>query len=397
MPPDGRTGRHSDPHRLRRSRASDRRPRTRVRVPDPGAHADIEVLDVLAISNVLFRKLYAGGYLGLVRHAPAAMGWLYEAMDRPNGRLQDTVRIGIQNLNKLPTVRYLLRRRPQLIVNTHYLPAEIVSQMRRAGQLDCPQVTVTTDYDTHRIWVQEPTERYYTATEDGKVYLTTSGPASESILVTGIPVRPGFDQPLSRDEARRRCQLDPARPVVLLLCGGFGVGPIAELLRELILMPADAQVVVIAGRNEKLRQRLDAQIRAAKRPAPRRRVYRADARVDARRRRRGDQARRPDRGRVAGLRTAADHRQPHPRPGNPQQRLPARTWGRHQGQQLAPARPPRRGPVSGPSPAVGACAPRRAIARPQAARDIAADALRVLASRRGTAVSAVTPSARRQP
>lgn len=230
----------------------------------PGA--DVEVLDVLAISNAYFRRLYAGGYLGLVRYAPAAMGWLYDTMDRPGRRIYNAVRVGIQNLNRLPTTRYVRQRRPRLIVNTHYLPAEFVAQMRRAGQLDCPQVTITTDYETHRLWAQEPTERYYTATQEGKVYLTSWGVAPERVLVTGIPVRPGFAQPLPWEEARRRCELDIARPVVLLLCGGLGVGPTAELLRELIAMSADAQVVVIAGRNEKLRARLDSQAGATTRP-----------------------------------------------------------------------------------------------------------------------------------
>ena len=226
----------------------------------------IEILDVLAISNILFRKLYGDGYLGLVRHLPTAMGWLYDAMDRPDRRGQDAARIWIQNLNKLPTVRFLLQRRPALIVNTHYLPAEIVAQMRRAGQLACPQVTITTDYETHRIWAQEPAERYYTATEDGKVYLTTWGVAPERVLVTGIPVRPGFDQTLDTGEARRRCGLAPNCPVVLLLCGGFGVGPIGGLLHELATMPGAAQVVVIAGRNEALRGRLERQAVGARRP-----------------------------------------------------------------------------------------------------------------------------------
>jgi processive 1,2-diacylglycerol beta-glucosyltransferase len=234
----------------------------RAQAPD----VSIEVLDVLTISNLLFRKLYAGGYLGLVRHLPTAMGWLYDAMDRPGGRGQDAARVWLQNLNKLPIVRYVLQRRPGLIVNTHYLPAEIVAQMRRAGQLACPQVTITTDYETHRIWAQEPAERYYTATQDGKVYLTTWGVAPERVLVTGIPVRPGFDQTLDPGEARRRCGLDPTRRVVLLLCGGFGVGPIAALLRELVFMPGVVQVVVIAGRNETLRSRLEQQ--AAGAPCP---------------------------------------------------------------------------------------------------------------------------------
>ncbi|MCK4341139.1 MAG: glycosyltransferase [Phycisphaerae bacterium] len=234
----------------------------RKQAPD----SELEVLDVLAISNGMFRQAYAGGYLGLVRYAPAAMGWLYDTMDRPGRRLYNTIRIWIQNFNKLPTTRYVRQRRPRLIVNTHYLPAEIVAQMRNADELDCPQVTITTDYETHRLWAHEPTERYYTATPDGKAYLTTLGVAPERIVVTGLPVRPGFEAELERHEACRRCALDPAKPIVLLLCGGFGVGPTGELLRELSSMPAEAQVVVIAGRNEKLRRRLELQSERTTRP-----------------------------------------------------------------------------------------------------------------------------------
>jgi processive 1,2-diacylglycerol beta-glucosyltransferase len=226
----------------------------------------VEVLDVLTIANVLFRKLYAGGYLGLVRHAPAVMGWLYQTMDRPRHAVLDALRIWIQDLNKRPIVQYLQQRRPALVVNTHYLATEIVAQMRRAGQIACPQVTITTDYETHRIWVHEPNERYYTATEDGKFDLTRCGVPPERIRVTGIPVRPGFAERLDRAAARRRCGLELDRPAVLLLCGGFGVGPTAELLRELVFMPADAQVIVITGRNEKLRARLQRQVAGGTRP-----------------------------------------------------------------------------------------------------------------------------------
>jgi processive 1,2-diacylglycerol beta-glucosyltransferase len=226
-----------------------------LRAGAPGA--EVEVIDALALTNALFRQAYAGTYLQLVQHAPAAFGWLYEAMDRPGGGFWDAARGWIQNLNMAPVVRHILGRRPALIVNTHYLPAEIVAHMRRAGQLACPQVTVTTDYETHRMWVQEPTERYYTATEEGKTYLTTWGVEPQRILVTGIPVRPGFEQALGRAVACQRCGLDPGAPVVLVLCGGFGVGPITAMFRELVHMAHQAQIVVIVGRNEALRAKLE--------------------------------------------------------------------------------------------------------------------------------------------
>ncbi len=227
----------------------------------------ISVLDVLAIANPLFRKLYAGGYLGLVRHWPAAMGWLYDTMDRPDPGLSDWLRIAIQDANKGPIVRTIQRRRPRLIVHTHYLSAEIVAQMRRTRQIDCPHVIVTTDYETHRMWARQPAERYYTATEDGKSYLTTFGVPPERIFVTGIPVRPGFAPAEDVAAARRECGLNPDIPVVLLLCGGFGVGPIVDIFSELLAMPAAAQIVVIVGRNEPLRRRLEEVARRV--PGPR--------------------------------------------------------------------------------------------------------------------------------
>ncbi len=228
--------------------------------------ADVEVLDVLTRTNRFFRWMYGAGYLELVRVSPAAFGWLYDATDRPPGRWSEACRIRFQNLHTRPIADYVRERRPDLIISTHFLPAEIVAQLRRRAAIATPQVIVTTDYETHRMWVQTPAERYYAATELGKHYLSTWGVPAERVRVTGIPIRPGFESVLPQDEARRRCGLDPAQPVVLLLCGGFGVGPIGEVLRELVAMPAAAQVVAITGRNEMLRQRLEVQSRIARRP-----------------------------------------------------------------------------------------------------------------------------------
>jgi processive 1,2-diacylglycerol beta-glucosyltransferase len=219
--------------------------------------ADVEVVDVLAISNGMFRRLYAGGYRGLVRYAPSAMGWLYNTMDRPGQRIYDGLRILIQDLNKLPMTRYVRQRRPDLIINTHYLPAEIGAQMRSNGQLDCPQLTICTDYETHRLWAQPPTERYYTATELGKAYLGTWGVPAADVRVTGIPVRAAFETVVERGVAREACGLAPDRPVVLLLCNGFSQGTAKELFHELLRLPAHVQIAAVCGYAGDLKERLE--------------------------------------------------------------------------------------------------------------------------------------------
>ncbi|QOJ14280.1 MAG: glycosyltransferase [Planctomycetia bacterium] len=216
----------------------------------------VEVLDVLDLTNRLFRALYAGGYLAIVNHAPGAMGWLYEMMDRPGTRIRDAIRTGVQNLCSRRVAALLRERRPRLIINTHFLAAELVAQLRRRGALDCPQFTVTTDFETHRLWVQPPTERYFTATPEGKAYLASFGVPSDSIRVSGIPVRAEFEQPLDRADARSRLGLPLHRPIVLMLCGGFGVGPAERVLAALRAAPGAPHVVVICGRNHALHARL---------------------------------------------------------------------------------------------------------------------------------------------
>lgn len=216
----------------------------------------IEVHDILESAHPFFRRLYAGGYAALIRRAPAVMGLLYEAFDRPNHTLRDRLRISLQMAGLRGTIRYLLQRRPRLIVNTHFLAAELVARLRREGRLDCPQATVTTDFEAFRLWIQEPTERYYVATELGCAYLAACGVAAERIRVSGIPVRPAFLTPLERVEARQRVGLVAERPVLLLVCSGLGVRRSQELLRSLRTLPRDVQIVVVAGGDERVRVRL---------------------------------------------------------------------------------------------------------------------------------------------
>ncbi len=224
---------------------------------------EVERLDALELMSRFFRGLYAGGYSALVRYAPPLMGWLYDALDqRPKGP-NERLRLFIQNRFTPPLARYLVRRSPHLIVSTHFLPAEVVAELRRDGRLRCPHAIVTTDLETHRLWVQEPAERYYTATESGRHGLTTWGVAAERVRVTGIPVRAGFAEVLDANAARARVGLAADRPVVLVLYSWFSPRLLAQVVRELLTLPRDTQLAVMVGRNVELGCRLAQQARTA--------------------------------------------------------------------------------------------------------------------------------------
>jgi processive 1,2-diacylglycerol beta-glucosyltransferase len=223
--------------------------------------AVVRNVDVLELTNAAFRRLYGKAYLDMVNRAPHVLGYFYDLLDQPSrtGRSRsDRLRLAVEKLNLRALIRFLKDDPWDLVMNTHFLPAEIIASLRRKGELNVTQVTVTTDFDTHRLWVNQPCDHYFTATTEGAEYLAHWGVPRDTISVTGIPIHPVFSKPKDRGECLQRLGLGQDRPVVLQLAGGFGVGPIAKLFNTLLEVEKPMQLVVIAGRNEVVKGQLEA-------------------------------------------------------------------------------------------------------------------------------------------
>jgi processive 1,2-diacylglycerol beta-glucosyltransferase len=221
-------------------------------------NAFVKNLDVLELTNKTFRRLYGQAYLDLVDRAPHVLGYLYDLLDRPRSQSQrsDSLRVLVERLN-LRNVLTLLQNEPwDIIINTHFLPAEIIASLRRDEKINTPHLTVTTDYETHRLWVTKPCDHYCTATEEGAAYLEHWGVNGRDITVTGIPIHPAFNEP----KDRARCLLSQGlvgdRIIVLQLAGGFGVGPVENIYRALLEIGVPLEIVSVTGRNDQMKKEL---------------------------------------------------------------------------------------------------------------------------------------------
>lgn len=137
--------------------------------------AAVRNVDVLTLANMAFRRVYGKGYFDFASFAPHLLGYMYDRLDRPKtqrGKVAppDRLRIAFQKLNMRPFLK-LLRSEPwDIVVSTHFLSAEIISALRLSGNISVPQVTVTTDFMAHRMWVQEPCEHFFAACEESAAY-----------------------------------------------------------------------------------------------------------------------------------------------------------------------------------------------------------------------------------
>jgi len=211
-------------------------------------------VDVLNYTNKLFRHLYSKAYIDLVNKMPEVPGWFYDKLDKP--WKNERRRLALDKLNTRPFVKLLKEYRPDLIVCTHFLPAEIVSWLKAKERLSSRQVIIVTDFDVHAMWLVHHYEHYFVAIEEARVYLEVLGIPAEKITVSGIPIDPVFGIKKDKQEMRAKHGLTPDRTTILLSAGGFGVGSVDALVSSLLPLQHRAQIVAICGRNEELKKRL---------------------------------------------------------------------------------------------------------------------------------------------
>jgi processive 1,2-diacylglycerol beta-glucosyltransferase len=119
-------------------------------------------------------------------------------------------------------------------------------------------VSVVTDFEAHALWMNNCVDLYCVAAEETKARLVARGATAENILATGIPISARFSANPDRDSVRKTMGVRDDLPIVLVLSGGFGMGPVAEILAELDKVGQQFQTVVVTGRNEELRRELAA-------------------------------------------------------------------------------------------------------------------------------------------
>jgi processive 1,2-diacylglycerol beta-glucosyltransferase len=219
-------------------------------------NCESEHIDALEHVSKLFQRLYDKAYIRMVGRAPDLMGLLYERTDKPWRHPRE--RLAMDRLNTQPMIRLLKKIQPDLCVATHFLPTEILAWLIARKKLQARHAIVVTDYDVHALWLCRTVDRYYVAMQESLEYLANIGVPREKLHVTGIPIDPLFEKPVSAADARKKLGLAASEPVLLLSAGGYGVGPLEQLVKDLLAVERPWQIVAIAGKSEPLKKRLDA-------------------------------------------------------------------------------------------------------------------------------------------
>jgi 1,2-diacylglycerol 3-beta-galactosyltransferase len=157
------------------------------------------------------------------------------------------------------TLRKVIRQHPaDMIVSLHPLANDPF--LHALGKNRPPFITVVTDLvTTHTLWYHKDTDLCLVPTEAAQQRALQAGLSPDQVRLVGLPVADRFCQPVGDPTALREklgWPIDP--PVVLLVGGGDGMGPIEKTALAIAAANLPITLVIIAGRNQELKQRLEA-------------------------------------------------------------------------------------------------------------------------------------------
>jgi processive 1,2-diacylglycerol beta-glucosyltransferase len=219
----------------------------------------VQHIDMMQLVPVVFRTIYSDWYLKVAQHAPELWGWLYRRTDRAPGKsLRGQVWCRLQRYFCRRLHDAIKRYQPDVIVCTHFLPAEVLMGEAKENSKGVPVWIQVTDFDLHQMWVHPGVSGYFVGNEELAFRLHRQGVPPSKVLVSGIPVMPGFVNRPQRASACADLQLDPTRFTLLLMGGGAGMGMDPLGVAQWLTIWPEWQIIVMTGKNQVLREALEA-------------------------------------------------------------------------------------------------------------------------------------------
>ena len=175
-------------------------------------------------------------------------------------KMQRLVFASVAPLVKNSVTAFMRKQQPDLVVSVHPLMNHLGLQWRESAGLNVPFITVVTDMVTlHSSWICPEVDRCLVPTEKARDLALELGMPREKLAVHGQPVGLKFNE-VSGDKRTHRLRLgiDPDKPAILIVGGGEGTGQIYRIARSIAKTIPKGQLLVVTGRNQRLKARLDA-------------------------------------------------------------------------------------------------------------------------------------------
>lgn len=184
-------------------------------------------------------------YLWMARHSP----WLYGLLYKKKAFYKHTYYIDYRI--KEQAQRIIRDERPDCVCCLHPFITKAISEIKKR---DFPLVSIATDFESHPLCIKDNVDMFIAPHKSSLEHLIKNGIDPLRIKVIGIPILAKFSR---KAKVKKEDFGLNSKPIVLEIGGGYGLGHIERFIPPLAEDRELFQMVVIAGKDGKLKKRLE--------------------------------------------------------------------------------------------------------------------------------------------
>jgi UDP-N-acetylglucosamine:LPS N-acetylglucosamine transferase len=194
-----------------------------------------------------------GGYARQLRYAPDSWGRLLAAMAGPRAGARATA---LSVHAAADRILAAVGPAPAAVVSTYPLASQVLGRLRRDGRLTVPAIAVMTDPSVHPLCVAPGVDAHLAPSTRtaADIHAVHDVPTAVVAPVVSPHFRAARRVADALDD-RYRLRLPMAERLAVVVAGSWGVGDVEATARD-IAATGLATPVVVCGRNERLRHRL---------------------------------------------------------------------------------------------------------------------------------------------
>ncbi len=220
---------------------------------------EVEMVDCIKYINKILDKLTTGAYREMAKKTPKLWGKVYKNSQKG---ILGHISTGANKLLARKLKKLIIEKSPDIIISTHPFSSQMINYLKKKGKIQTPLATVLTDFASHEQWLigHEYTNYFFVSNNQMKQELCNYGVSEEKIHVSGIPMSERFFYKFNTEEILKFFDLSPNKKVILFFGGGeMGLGKerTTQILRSLINIGTQYQIVAVAGKNEKMKENFE--------------------------------------------------------------------------------------------------------------------------------------------
>ena len=198
----------------------------------------------------ILEKVVNKAYMSVIKRTPKVWDYMY---DNPKiVKNSQSIKNFLHKSSYEKIAKLFKRHDPDVVVCTQAFPCGMVAHYKQKHHLKTTIIGVLTDFSPHSFWINDGVDYYVVPSIEAKERFVNKGIPSDAIKVYGIPLRAKFSTQLDKKPIAHKLGLDPNIPTIVVMGGGQGLGPIKTIVKSLIKVKMDFQLIVLTGVNKKI-------------------------------------------------------------------------------------------------------------------------------------------------